>query len=403
MDRPDILPYAVRPSCTERLSERMRAIGVSDDGIDIMLPKESSFVISLPKMKAPKALILKQQMLSLGGDAAYSRKVLTDSSAVSEVILFGTEVHYRRLAESIKRQQFGMNGLSKQIDSLLRGISSQPKILRARDKSLDLSERTAIMGVLNITPDSFSDGGDFLEPSAAIDRALQMAIEGADIIDIGAESTRPGAKSVDSAEQIRRLLPVLSAIKGRSNALISVDTCRADVAGSVLQEGADIINDISGLNFDRGMADVVASHDAGIVIMHIKGTPQNMQDAPHYDDLLGEVYSSLAQSCSKALEAGIDRTSIVVDPGIGFGKTLKHNLELLNNLFTFKGLSMPILIGPSRKSFLGRILNAEVGERLFGTAASVAVGILRGATIVRVHDVSEIRQVRDVADAILRS
>ena len=395
-------PYIFRAVNSEILAEEMRAIGVSSDGIGIMLPKGLSLGIKMFGLSAPRAMILKEQMLSLGGDAAQSRDVLTDSTSKTDVLLLGTEAQFGRLVGLLKRQQFGLPALAKQIGQLLNNWGNRPSLFTARGKHLDLTKRTGVMGILNVTPDSFSDGGEFLDPKAAIDRALMMQEAGADIVDIGAESTRPGAAAVSAKEELDRLLPVVGAVAGELRAILSVDTYKSDVAAAVLDCGADMINDISGLHFDRRMAEVVAKHGAGLAVMHIQGTPRNMQESPHYDDLIGEIYSYLAWSCSAALEAGVDRQSIMADPGIGFGKTLEHNLKLINELSSFRGLGVPILIGTSRKSFIGQILGKPVQERLYGTAASVAAAIVRGADIVRVHDVSMMREVCDVTDAIVR-
>ncbi len=381
----------------------MAAIGVSETGVRIMGPKANTFAIKVPDLKAPQASILKQQMLSLGGDAAQSKDVLTDSTVRTDVLLLGSEAHFRRLVAALGRQQFRLSSLASQIEDLLTNWCFEPSLFVAREKRLNLAGRTAIMGILNVTPNSFSDGGKFLDPKCAVDRALQMQERGADIIDIGAESTRPGAASVTVDEELNRLLPVIRAVADDLRAIVSVDTYKSEVAQAALDSGADMINDVSALRFDENMAQVVAKYRAGLVLMHIQGTPRNMQTAPHYDDLLGEIYCSLARSCSVALDAGIGRQSIAVDPGIGFGKTLEHNLRLINYLDTFRGLGMPILLGTSRKSFIGKILDKSVEQRLHGTAASVALGVARGANIVRVHDVLQMREVCDVTDAIVSS
>jgi len=381
----------------------MAAIGVSEAGVRIMVPKANALAVKVPDLKAPQASILKQQMLSLGGDAAQSKEVLTDSTVRTDVLLLGSEAHFRRLVTALGRQQFRLSSLASQIEDLLTNWRFEPSLFIAREKRLNLAGRTAIMGILNVTPDSFSDGGKFLDSKCAIDRALQMQEQGADMIDIGGESTRPGAAPVTVNEELKRLLPVIRAVADELRAIVSVDTYKSQVAEAALDCGADMINDISGLGFDENLAQVVAKYRAGLVLMHIQGTPRNMQTAPRYDDLLGEIYSSLAGSCSVALATGISRQSIAVDPGIGFGKTLEHNLKLINYLDTFKGLGMPILLGTSHKSFIGKVLDKPVEQRQNGTAASVALSVARGANIVRVHDVLQMREVCDVADAIVRS
>jgi dihydropteroate synthase len=256
------------------------------------------------------------------------------------------------------------------------------------------------MGILNVTPDSFSDGGRFFEQTDAVLHAYQMVKDGADIIDVGGESTRPGAESVPLEEELRRVIPVIRKIRQKSGVAISIDTYKSQVALEALDAGANIVNDISGLRFDEKMADVIARKGASVVIMHIKGTPKDMQVDPHYDSVVREVYDDLAAAVDAARKSGIKQ--IIVDPGIGFGKSAEHNLELISSLEEFRGIGAPILIGVSRKSFIGRILETPVETRLEGTAAAVTACILHGADIVRVHDVREMRRVALVADAIRR-
>lgn len=273
--------------------------------------------------------------------------------------------------------------------------------LKCGAKSLDLSSRTHIMGILNVTPDSFSDGGNFYEVEQAVARGIQMAAEGADIIDIGAESTRPGAEPVSTEEELNRLLPVLKQLLRATTVPISVDTYKSAVAEAALKSGAHIINDISGLRFDPRMTEVIARYQAPVVIMHIKGEPKNMQIDPHYEDVMGDIASYLAESIRLAELAGIKKENIIVDPGIGFGKRLEDNYEIIRRLSELKNLGCPILIGPSRKSFLGKVLNLPPAERLEGTMAAVALAIHNGADIVRVHDVTAARRVCQIADMII--
>jgi dihydropteroate synthase len=262
----------------------------------------------------------------------------------------------------------------------------------------DFSSRTHIMGILNVTPDSFSDGGKFADPKRAVDWALKMIDDGADIIDIGGESTRPGSDSVPVEEELRRVLPVIEELSKRTLIPISIDTCKSEVAEKALQSGACMVNDISGLSFDPGMISTIARNEASVVVMHMRGTPKTMQQEPVYDDVVREVTQFLEHQCGKAITAGISQ--IVVDPGLGFGKTLQHNIALMQNLSSFQKLGRPVLVGPSRKSFLGAILDLPVDERLEGTAAAVALCIRNGASIVRVHDVKEMKRVALVADVL---
>jgi len=268
----------------------------------------------------------------------------------------------------------------------------------------DLSSRTHIMGILNVTPDSFSDGGRWLDPGRALARGLEMAEEGADGIDVGGESTRPGAAPVDADEEARRVLPVVRALRAQlpqGRVRISIDTRKADVAAAALDAGADIVNDITGLRGDPKMAQLLGRRAPAAVLMHIRGTPATMQQAPFYADLMREIADELRASCRLAREAGLADDRIVLDPGIGFGKTVDHNLAILERLPLLADLGRPLLVGVSRKSFLGAVTGSPVDERLEGSLAAGAVAIVRGASILRVHDVrASVRMARTV-DAIL--
>ncbi len=273
--------------------------------------------------------------------------------------------------------------------------------MRLKDKILPIGERTCIMGVLNVTPDSFSDGGSYINPDLAAEHAVRMAEEGADMIDIGGESSRPGAERISAAEELKRVMPVLKAVVGKIKIPVSVDTCKSEVAREVLYEGAAAINDITALRGDPRMAAVVAEYGAGLVLMHMKGFPRTMQGEPVYQDLMGEIIAYLSGSIDIAERSGIAPEKIIVDPGIGFGKTIEHNLEILRRLGELCYLGKSLLVGTSRKSFLGTITGKDAGDRIFGTAASVAAAIMNGADMVRVHDVGAMKDVARVMDAIM--
>jgi dihydropteroate synthase len=267
-------------------------------------------------------------------------------------------------------------------------------------------ERTLVMGVLNITPDSFSDGGKFYSPESAIEHALEMIDEGADIIDIGGESTRPGSAFVSEEEELQRLIPVIKKLTAETSIPISVDTTKSSVARAALEAGAEIVNDISNLRFDPAIADEVAKAKAGLVLMHSRGTPKTMQQLPPVEDIMGEVIGGLREGIAIAEQRGVSSESIVIDPGIGFGKTAAQNVELIAKLdqLAREFADFPILIGTSRKSFLGKLLDdAPADQRLYGTIATVAVSVIKGAHIVRVHDVKAIVAAVRVASAIIKS
>ena len=261
-------------------------------------------------------------------------------------------------------------------------------------------KRVLVMGTLNLTPDSFYDGGRYPTEAAAIEQALQMVEEGADIIDIGAESSRPGARPVSAAEELERVIPVIEGIHHRTDLLLSVDTTKAVVATEAVEAGASIVNDISALRFDPKMAGVVAKSNAFVILMHMKGTPETMQKGPSYNDPVEEIKAFLAERIEMAISAGIATEKIIIDPGIGFGKRLSDNLAIIRSLSRFSVLDAPILVGLSRKSFLGDILNLPAEERLEGTIAANAIAILNGADIIRVHDVKEGKRAADVAWAL---
>ncbi len=287
----------------------------------------------------------------------------------------------------------------------LRTITDKfmPSNLIIRGRCFEWGQRTYIMGVLNVTPDSFSDGGEFNTVSAALAQARSLVANGADIIDIGGQSTRPGAKQITLAEELDRVLPVLQEARKEITVPISVDTTRALVAKASVEIGADMVNDISGGTFDPEMLPTVASLDVPIVLMHLRGNPQTMQQMTNYENLIDEIYNFLAQQITVATTVGIDREKIIIDPGIGFAKNYEQNLEIFRRLPELRKLNSPILVGPSRKSFIGRILNQpDPTSRVWGTAAACCAAIFKGADILRVHDVREMREVCLVADALYR-
>lgn len=268
-------------------------------------------------------------------------------------------------------------------------------------RSLPLGGRPCLMGILNVTPDSFSDGSRYCDPQRALDHAQQLVAKGADIIDIGGESTRPGAALVPLDEELRRVVPIVERLAGSISIPLSIDTTKAEVARITLAAGAEIINDISGLTFDAEMAPVIAAARAGVVIMHTRGTPAEMQQHTSYHDLVAEVGAYLSAQVQAATSVGISPESIVLDPGIGFGKDVPGNLQLLRDLPAITRLGFPVLIGTSRKGFIGKVLGRDVHQRLHGTAATMAYGLTRGASIFRVHDVQAMREVLDMTAALM--
>jgi dihydropteroate synthase len=385
----------------EDVERELAAIDLDPFSIRNLGPKMLHRLLLLEKIGIREGNLLKQALLSLGGDAAIAgRKGEREPASVS-VILMGTDKQLRRLCQDLSLQTFGLPSFAADLLRLLDTMSAPPRSWTIATRSLDLSCRPCVMGVINVTPDSFSDGNRFLSPENAVKRALEMEQEGADIIDIGGESTRPGADPVSSDEELQRIMPVLEKLSGRLTIPLSIDTFKSVVAREALAAGAEIINDISGLTFDERMADVIAESRAGLVVMHTRGRPVDMQNDTEYRSLLTDVIDSLRTSLLQAEAAGISADRIVIDPGIGFGKSTEGNLELLRRLPELSVLGRPVLVGTSRKSFIGTVLNRPHGERLFGTAATVAVALSKGAAIFRVHDVRAMRDVVDMTKAIL--
>lgn len=270
------------------------------------------------------------------------------------------------------------------------------------DYVLDLSQRTHVMGILNVTPDSFSDGGRYLEVDKAVEHALQMAREGADIIDVGGESTRPYSQKISENEELDRVIPVIEALSKELAIPISIDTYKGAVAKASLKSGASIINDISALRFDPLMASIAAQAGAPLILMHMKGTPQDMQENPVYEDVFSDILGFLKNAIARAIKAGIREDLIIVDPGIGFGKTFENNIDIIRGLTRFASLNRPVLLGTSNKAFIGHILGKESHERETGTMATIAAGVMNGAHIVRVHNVGKAVETVRVIDAIKR-
>jgi dihydropteroate synthase len=275
--------------------------------------------------------------------------------------------------------------------------------LKWKNHSLGLGEKTRIMGILNVTPDSFSDGGLFYQGDQAVNQGELMAAQGADILDIGGESTRPSSEAVSSAEEISRVIPVIAELVKRISIPISIDTRKAEVAKAALEAGASIVNDISALSFDPEMGRLIAAHQVPVILMHMQGTPRDMQHRPHYQNLLEEVHLFFQERLEAAGRAGIPREMVLLDPGIGFGKNTAHNLTLIRRLDFFQKLNRPLVLGTSRKSFIGKITGQEPPDRDWGTAATLTVGVGQGAHLVRVHNVAAARDCLAVTDALYQS
>lgn len=382
----------------------LKAVGVDAYARDLLIPKMRHLNILLQAIECRMANIIKQEMLSLGGDAAVARGTVACSITATDVVLMGTEKQIRAFVDRIKQQPFGLKFLSAKLEGLLANYRQTDFVLCTNRRKIELGHKTHIMGVVNVTPDSFSDGGQYLSAQAAVDRALAMEAEGADIIDIGGESSRPGSEFISAEEELKRIIPVIKELQGQLRIPISVDTLKAEVAEAAIAAGVEIINDISAMTFDPGMADVVAESKAAVVLMHMKGLPKTMQEGPiAYKDLMGDIIGHLSEQIKSAHVHGIGSDKIVVDPGVGFGKTLQDNLSIIRHLSELKIFGLPILVGVSRKSFVGAITKVEIpAERIEGNAAAITASIMNGSHIVRVHDVVGTRKIVAMTDAILR-
>jgi len=379
----------------------LKRLAVDPYGIRIMAPKAASLLVEVTGISALCANILKQEMLSCGADCAIPRNALAAQVKKTACVLMGNRAQYQRLIMKLKVQPFGLAEIGRQIRLLLDNTRKIKFVLKAKDTSLTLGARTRIMGIVNVTPDSFSgDGLSHKSTEAVADYALQLAREGADVLDIGGESSRPGAIPVPLREELARTIPVIRLLSKKTKVAISIDTYKPEVAARALDNGASIVNDISGLRAPA-MARLVARSKAAVVIMHMKGRPRIMQKAPVYGCLMQEIIAYLSGAVDTALQAGIEPERIMVDPGIGFGKTMEHNLEILKRLPELKTIGRPVMVGTSRKSFIGKILDAPAGSRLMGSVASTVLAAANGAHMVRVHDVFAVAQALKVADKIL--
>lgn len=376
----------------------LEEIGVDPGAYPYLLPKASFHCIKLKDISFRGANIIKQEMLSKGGEAAIARQALFGKGS-GDVLLMGTLKHYRLLINKLKVQPFGLKKVAAEIENILAALEPKQQIIELpHGKSLKLGERTLIMGILNVTPDSFSDGGKYLNSDQAVKRAREMIDEGADIIDIGAASARPDSVMAGVDEEIQRLLPVMDKLAAQ-DIIISIDTFRGEVARAALENGAHIINDIGSLQLDSQLLPVLVEKQAAVILMHNR---MQIRAGEPYRDLVADIITELEDAIGHAVEAGLPGDKIIIDPGIGFGKTPGGNRLLLKRLGDFRSLGKPILIGASRKSFIGQTLGLEVNERLEGSLAAVAVAIMNGADVVRVHDVKASKRVATMTDAVMQ-
>jgi len=401
-------------SNSEEAQKAIKSVGADAGGVAWMTPKAIHYVLKIENLPTRAANILKQEMLSRGGEAALHREAVHLAVETTDVLLMGTLKQYDQLCRKLKMQPFGLSHLAQEIKEVLENLEKkQVYHLRCRDRSLPIGERTLVMGILNVTPDSFSDGGKFTDVEAAVEHAKEMVEAGADIIDIGGESTRLqgnpatysqnkptssrwGWEPLPVEEELKRIMPVLERLLEEVEVPISVDTYKSETAEVALRAGAHMINDVWGFQYDPRLAEVAAKYDVPVVLMH-------NQTSTEYHDLMGDIIRYLRKSIKIATDAGVRPEQIIIDPGIGFGKNPEQSLKVLRHLKELKSLGKPILLGTSRKSVIGATLNLPVEERLEGTAATVAWGIAQGVDIIRVHDVKEMVRVARMVDAIMRA
>jgi dihydropteroate synthase len=352
---------------------------------------------------------MKQDMLSIGGEVAISRDAIKNKNGNTDALLMGTESQFKQFAKKLDRHHHGLRKIVREISSLLDNLAIKTRIMKFGKYDIQLGKKTTIMGILNVTPDSFSNGGKYRSLDLAFERALKMVEEGVDIIDVGGESTRPGANPVPIEKELKRVIPVIKKIEKEIDVPISIDTSKATVAKEALDVGAEMVNDITALREER-MAEVAADYDAPICLMHMQGDPKNMQKEPFYEDVVGEIISFLRERIDYALSKGIKKDKIIIDPGIGFGKRtgcgIEDNCAIICHLGEFKSLGFPIMISASRKRFIGNVCADEqqlpVSDRLEGSIAASALAVANGADIVRTHDVKETKRAIKMADAIVR-
>ena len=383
------------------LVAEMEAIGVDNVATGWLADRGRLLPVRLEDVDGRAAALLKQQMLALGADCAVHRGVAGFESEPRAAVLLGDVRTYRRLMERLEQQPFGLAELAQEVLRAIEAFEARSRELDCAGLKLPLGERTLVMGIINLGPDSFSGDGLDGNLEDAIEQARGFVEAGADIIDVGGESTRPGSEPVGVDEELERALPVVAEIAEEFETVISIDTSKPEVAEMAVAAGARMINDVTGLGSAQ-MVDCVARSGVAACAMHMKGTPREMQQDPAYEDMMSEVYGLLASRIDAAVAAGVERDRLLVDPGFGFGKTVDQNLEMLARLREFRSLGVGVMIGTSRKSTIGKVLDRPVEERLMGTAATCAIAIANGADIIRVHDVAEMAQVARMTDAIVR-
>jgi dihydropteroate synthase len=388
-------------SADDALAETV-GVGATAAASRWMADEATMRVVRLEAVSGRAASILKQEALALGAECAVARSVAAFDDTPQPVVLIATLRHHQALARKLAAQPFGLRALGEQVQQALAAYDRRDvTTLRVGRHEVRIGERTLSMGIINTTPDSFSGDGVGDDVEAAVAQGKRFAEEGADILDVGGQSTRPGSEEVSVDEERRRVVPVIERLAAEVDLPVSIDTDKVEVAAAALDAGAGLVNDVRGL-CGEGMLELVAERRVPVCVMHMLGTPRTMQAAPAYGDVVADIYRFLAERVAACEAAGLTRSQVILDPGIGFGKTVNHNLTILRRLRDFRSLGCPIMIGVSRKSTIGKVLDLPAEERLEGTAAACACAILNGADLIRVHDVREMVRVARMTDAIVR-
>jgi len=396
MEKQEYNVHLMKLSQLEQLYREFKKIGADEAGIRLMIPKAEMKIIKLQNVSLRAANLLKQEMLAKGGDAVVHRDVSSLKKDLSDMILIGTRRQLWAVINTLKVQPFGLKKIGEEIRQILlkEERNEKERFLDCKGIPLMIGRKTLVMGILNVTPDSFSDGGRFIDMDQAIEHAKNLVANGADIVDIGGESTRPGHQVISEQEELNRVIPIIQRLSKEITVPISIDTYKAGVAKKAIEAGAHIINDIWGFKKDKKMPKVAAELDVPVILMH------NRSDT-NYKSFMDDVINDLKESINIAIEAGVKEKNIILDPGIGFARNYEQNLITMNRLDEIVSLGYPVLLGTSRKSMIGTALNLPVDDRVEGTAATVALGIVKGCKIIRVHDVKEMSRVAKMVDAMI--
>ena len=398
--------YKIRALDIKNRAEGMsefEKIGSTVPGQKIMVDKLFPLAVKVKGLKVLAINILKQEMLARGGDVVTSRDTLLETKGTTDVIIEGHQKSFKSLIPKLKVQPFGLKDLADELEIFLKDNKNNrnKKSFRIGKKKFDLISNTLVMGIINVTPDSFFDGGKYNHKDQAVKRISEMIADGADVIDIGGLSSRPGSKPVSLEEELERTITVIESVSNNFDTLISIDTYRSEIALEAILAGAHMVNDISSFNMDKNMAGMAADKGVSVTLMHMQGKPEDMQKNPQYENVVDEIYEYLDGKASTAIDAGVSPDKIMLDPGIGFGKTLDHNLSILNKISEFRSMGYPIMMGASRKAFIGTILDLPAEDRLEGSLAAAVWSVVNGVNILRVHDVVETVRAVKIARSIM--